>query len=155
MGPILSIFVDWAQEKVVKPNVSFKIRIESTCKFKVKKKIMPFETKTSGHIAPQSFNSNIMDTSTSYKSCTSSQQDDYGGNEKRSILSDLPHMYEPHLTPNLSSIQAATSRFSVPWSPRTRWGMPWAMLSTTRIPVTKSWKSINKGMYDDAPAFEA
>lgn len=125
MGPILSIFVDRAQEKVVKkPNVSFKIRIESTRKFKVKKKIMPFETKTSGHVAPQSFNSNIMDTSTLYKSCTSSQQDDYRGNEKRSILSDLPHMYEPRSTPNLSSIQAATSKFSVPWSPRTRRGMP-------------------------------
>ena len=124
MGPILSILVDGAQEKVMKkPNVSFKIGIEPTCEFKVKKKIMPFETKAPGHVTPQSFDSNIMDTSTGYKS-KKIQQEHYRWDERRCVLSDLPHMYEPRSTPNRSSIQAATSRFSVPWSPRMRQGIP-------------------------------
>jgi hypothetical protein len=65
---------------VKKPNVSIKIWIEAAREFQVKKKIVPFETKASSHVALQSFDSDIMDSSTSYKSKLSQQ-----------ILKELEH----------------------------------------------------------------
>lgn len=81
--------------------------VEATRKFKVEKKICPFDPKSACEIEPEAFNTNVVHTST------------MGGQYYIPVFmcewyTNLPQIYDPRATPNLSSIQAATPRFSVP-----------------------------------------
>ena len=44
----------------------------------------------------------------------------------------LPQMYDPHWLPQACSIHVATARFSVPWSPRSWDGTPYAFAASRK-----------------------
>jgi hypothetical protein len=48
----------------------------------------------------------------------------------------FPQIYDPRSIPRYSSIHAATKRFSVPWSPLTRLGVPYVAIASKKTSRT-------------------